>query len=37
MYRYEILVKYIRLYFEKNVFMTKEDAELILKALEDKE
>lgn len=37
MYRYEILVRYMKLFFEKNNLMSREDAELILKALEEKE
>ena len=37
MSKYEILVRYIKLYFEKNGLMAKEDAELIIKALEEKE
>ena len=35
MNKYEVLANYIKAYFEKNILMTKEDAELILKALEE--
>lgn len=34
MVQFEILKRYITLYFESNILMTKEDAELILKAIE---
>ena len=35
MHKYEILVRYIKLYFKEHSLMTREDAELILKALEE--
>ena len=37
MYKYEVLIRYIKLFFEKNALMSKDDAELILIALEGKE
>lgn len=34
MREYEILKRYITLFFENHILMTKEDAELILRAIE---
>lgn len=37
MSKYEVLKRYLKLFFENNSLMSKIDAELIIRALEDEE